>query len=147
MDKKDLYYTFIDELFDGVNKFIPIESMHLSLIKDSQIDLLAIEPKTHHEKTILLNGPSITKTSLESSLPIIENNLADSFLYNLSVDNPFQYDIDALAVIPIIMDENKSICGTLSLFRNNDKSSKNYFTKKSISKISKLLKKRIEKTQ
>ena len=76
--------------------------------------------KSHQFTSNDLPPASALHVTLETRVPLILNHVEDSFIYNNIVDNPFEFNIQHLATIPCLLDEDtRQIWGIVLLSLDN----------------------------
>jgi len=61
---------------------------------------------------------SIVFTALETTQPIVANMVSESFIYNPEVDNPFDFSVENITAIPLVLySEEKQSVGVLLLYK------------------------------
>ena len=96
MNKNDIIYPLLEVIEEEM------ESDYILFgycIKDGVISIF--NPETEEEKVInLKKKDSLLKTSLDKNIPFVENDIKSSFLFNNSIDNPFNFTFKRYGVIP-----------------------------------------------
>ncbi len=138
MDKKSYDISPLAmHILNRIDSLIKIDHLHILFAYKDNISVF--DPNSNRLEPLTISEPSITETALVSKLPLIENRLFESFLYNPSCDNPFGYEANALAAIPIILENQSSPCALIALFKSSLDDCDSYFKKGIIKELSVIL--------
>jgi len=96
----------------------------------------------HFNKQAEVDNTTIKESALhtvfDNNKPLIINNVTNSFLYNKTVDNPFKFKIENIAIVPMYRDQEKScLLGCMILYQAEG--TKKIFVKNEIEKTEQIL--------
>ncbi len=104
----------------------------------------------HSNKQTEIDNTTIKESALhtvfDNNKPLIINNVSNSFLYNKTVDNPFKFKVENIAIVPMYRDQEKScLLGCMILYQVEG--TKKIFVKNEIEKIEQILLKHAPKLE
>jgi len=91
--------------FENIISKVPYDNFIL-FYNDNGIFKSNHNQKSHQFTCNDLPPASALHVILETRVPLILNHAEDSFIYNNIVDNPFEFNIQHLAIVPCLLDED-----------------------------------------